>query len=151
MTALLLALALAAPVDGVPDVARRLGDAACSVSVAAVDAEGRFRSARQVSAALVPALAFRGRVSPQVEGASPLLFDVFNPQGQRYQVLVPARRGGAYTLQGSRSLPRTVEARLAVAGSSIAWTSMYGRWRVEPRFEGQDSPCGLAQVFTILP
>lgn len=151
MTALLLALALAAPVDGVPDVARRLGDAACSVSVAAVDAQGRFRSARQVSAALVPALAFRGRVSPQVEGASPLLFDVFNPQGQRYQVLVPVRRGGAFALQGSPRVGRTVEARLAVAGSSIAWTSMFGLWRAEPRFEGQDSPCGPPQTFTILP
>ncbi len=80
-----------------------------------------------------------------------MLFDVFNPQGQRYQVLVPAPRGGAYALQGSRSLPRAVEARLAVAGSSIAWTSMYGRWRVEPRFEGQDGPCGPSQAFTILP
>ena len=151
MQELILALALAAPVDGAPDMARRLGDAACSVSVAAVDAQGRVRSTRQVSAALVPALAFRGRVSPRLEGAPPLLFDVFNPQGQRYQVLVPARRGGAYALQGSRSVPRTVEARLAVAGSSIAWTSMFGGWRVEPRFEGQDSPCGPSQAFTILP
>lgn len=151
MHELILALVLAAPADGAPAAARRLVDAACLVSVAAVDAEGRVRSTRQVSAAAVPALVFRGRVSPRAEGTSPLLLDVFNPQGQRYQVLVPARRRGAFTLQGSRSLPRTVEARLAVAGSSIAWTSMYGQWRVEPRFEGQDSPCGRAQTFTILP
>jgi hypothetical protein len=44
-----------------------------------------------------------------------------------------------------------MEARLAVAGSSIAWTSMYGRWRVQPRYEGRDAPCGPTMVFTILP
>jgi hypothetical protein len=151
MLELLLALALAAPADGAPAAARRLGDAACFVSVAAVDVEGRVRSTRQVSAALVPALVFRGRVPPGLGGTSPLLFDVFNPKGQRYQVLVPARRGRAFALQGSPRLARTVEARLAVAGSSIAWTSMFGLWRVEPRFEGQESPCGPPQAFTILP
>lgn len=151
MLELILALALAVPADGAPAAARRLDDSACLVSVAAVDAEGRVRSTRQVSAAAVPALVFRGRVSPRVEGTSPLLFDVFNPSGQRYQVLVPTRHGRAFALQGRPRLARTVEARLAVAGSSIAWTSMFGAWRVEPRFEGQDSPCGPSQAFTILP
>jgi hypothetical protein len=95
---------------------------------------------------------FRGRSAPLLEGGPPLLFDVFNPRGERYQVLLGAARGRPSSFEGgSRSLGRPVQATLAVAGSSIAWTSMYGRWRVVPRFEGQDSPCGRAQVFTILP
>jgi hypothetical protein len=151
MQELILVLALAAPADRAPAPARRLDGAACLVSVGAVDAGGRVRATRQVSAALVPALAIRGRVSPRVEPTAPLLFDVFNPSGQRYQVLVPARRGGAFALQGSSRPARRVEARLAVAGSSIAWTSMFGVWRVEPRFEGQDAPCGPPQTFTIQP
>jgi hypothetical protein len=77
---------------------------------------------------------------------------VFNPSGQRYQVLLGAVASRSFLLQGgTRRADRPVEARLAVAGSSIAWTSMYGRWRVEPRFEGHDRPCGLPQVFTIRP
>jgi len=46
---------------------------------------------------------------------------------------------------------RIREAALAVAGSSIAWTSMYGKWRVEPRIEGASKPCGRPEFFTIRP
>jgi hypothetical protein len=42
-------------------------------------------------------------------------------------------------------------AALAVAGSSIVLTSMYGRWRVEPRLEGESDTCGRPQFFTITP
>ena len=150
MQVLVLALALAAPVDAAPSLARP-GDALCSVSVAALDATGRQLSTRRVSASRTPALVFNGRVSPRRQGAPPLVLDVFNPKGQRYQVLVPAPRGGSFALHGSRRLAGAVEAKLAVAGSSIAWTSMYGRWRVQPRFEGLDGPCGPSQAFTILP
>jgi hypothetical protein len=48
-------------------------------------------------------------------------------------------------------VPRTQEATLAVAGSSIAFTSLYGRWRVEPRLEGESLPCGRPEFFTIRP
>jgi len=150
MQVLVLALALAAPVDAAPSLARA-GDAACSVSVAAIDATGHQIPTRRVFASRTPAMVFNGRVSPRRPAASPLVLDVFNPKGQRYQVLVPAPRGGAFALEGSRRPAGAVEARLAVAGSSIAWTSMYGRWRVQPRFEGLDDPCGPSQAFTILP
>jgi hypothetical protein len=151
MTELFLALALAAPADGAPGVFPS-ADAACSVTVAAIDAGGRERATRQVSAALVPALVFRAPFAPRRAGAPPLVFDVFNPRGQRYRVLAPTTRGAvSLPLRGSPRPARTIEARLAVAGSSIAWTSMYGRWRVVPRFEGRDGACGPSTVFTILP
>jgi hypothetical protein len=60
--------------------------------------------------------------------------------------------GRSFVLQGGmRRTDRPIEATLAVAGSSIAWTSMYGRWHVAPRFEGHDRPCGRPQAFTIRP
>jgi len=118
------------------------------VSVTALDSRGRERSPSRVSAGRVPALVFRGRASARA-GDTPLLFDVFNPRGQRYQVLVAVPPAGL-DARPLRRVPVS-EARLAVAGSSIAWTSMYGRWRVQPRFEGLDDPCGPSQAFTILP
>jgi hypothetical protein len=152
MTVVLLTLLLGAPVGAPRDVDRSAGDAVCSVSVFALDPQGRLLASRTASGTRTPAMVFRGRLAPVDERSRPLLFDVFNPSGQRYQVLVGAPRGRAAALLGaSRRLDRPVEARLAVAGSSIAWTSMYGRWRIVPRFEGQDDPCGPAQVFTILP
>jgi hypothetical protein len=148
MSMLLLALALAAPTEA-SDIAR--SDVTCSVSVTALDGQGHERSARRVSAGRAPAIVFRGRVSGQDADTPPLLFDVFNPRGQRYQILVAGpgvvrQRRGAYRIERAT---HTREAALAVAGSSIAWTSMFGRWRVQPRLEGADEPCGKAEYFTI--
>jgi hypothetical protein len=152
MTALVLALVLGAPVGAERDLGRSRGDSVCSVSVLALDPEGRLRSSRTASATRTPAMVFRGRSATSLEEAPPLVFDVFNPRGQRYQILLGATPGRSLVLQGgTRRRDRPVEARLAVAGSSIAWTSMFGRWRVEPRFEGHDRPCGLPQAFTIRP
>lgn len=156
MKALLFALALAAPVssaadqDGSDD--RRV---ACSLDVRALDSQGEPRSARRVSASVAPAVVFRGKLSSsaQDEAAPPLLFDVFNPRGQRYQILV-ARPRVVVQARGGHRVERTSrvrEASLAVAGSSIALTSMYGKWRVEPRIEGADKPCGRPEYFTIRP
>ena len=152
MTVLLLALVLGAPVEAQRDVGGSPGDVLCAVSVLAVDPQGRLLRNRTVSGSRTPAVVFRGRAAHVSEGDPPLLFDVFNPRGQRYQVLLGSASGRSATLQGrSQSPGGPVEATMAVAGSSIAWTSMFGRWQVVPRFEGQDSPCGPAQAFTILP
>jgi hypothetical protein len=152
MSMLLIAFALVAP-TGVSDEARSSPDVTCTVSVVALDGHGHERSARWVSAGRAPAIVFRGRVSPQEAEAPPLLFDVFNPRGQRYQVLVATPRvvtqgRGGHRIERST---RTREASMAVAGSSIAWTSMYGRWRVQPRVEGASQPCGRPEFFTIRP
>lgn len=153
MSILFLALALAAPVNPVSDEPRDSQELSCSMDVQAIDAEGRPRSARRVSAGVAPAVVFRGRVSPRDAEAPTLLFDVFNPRGQRYQVLVAVPRVVTKERDGQRfeRTTRTREAALAVAGSSIAWTSMYGKWRVEPRLAGTQRPCGRPEYFTIRP
>jgi hypothetical protein len=153
MSILLLAFALAAPVNPVSDQARDDNEVTCSVKVQALDAEGRPRSARRVSVSIAPAVVFRSRVSPRDTDVPTLLFDVFNPRGQRYQVLVATPRV-VTSERGGQRVERTTgirEAALAVAGSSIAWTSMYGKWRVEPRLDGAEKPCGRAEFFTIQP
>jgi hypothetical protein len=152
MTALLLALVLGAPAEARREVGWLPSVGACSVRVLAADPEGRLVSARTVSGRRTPAVVFRGRAAEVPEGDPPLVFDVFNPRGQRYQVLLGSAYGRGVVLQGRpQSSGQPVQATLAVAASSIAWTSMYGRWHVVPRFEGQDDPCGRAQAFTILP
>jgi len=153
MSILLFALALAAPLNPVSDEARGDNQVTCSVNVQALDAEGRPRSARRVSASVAPSVVFRGRVSPRDAEAPTLLFDVFNPRGQRYQILVAAPRVVTQERNGQRfeRTTRIRQAALAVAGSSIAWTSMYGKWRVEPRLDGTQKPCGRPEYFTIRP
>jgi hypothetical protein len=150
MTMLLLAIVLGGPAEAHRGAAWPAG--ACSVSVLAVDPEGRVVSTRTVSGSLTPAMIFRGRTARVPEGAPPLVFDVFGPNGQRYRALLGRAHGWPALVHGESPSPgRSVEARMAVAATSIAWTSMYGRWRVEPRLEGQERPCGRAQVFTIQP
>ena len=153
MKVLLLALALVASVSAASDEDRSDRRIACSVDVHALDGQGQHRSARRVSAGVAPAVVFRGTLSSREEGTPPLLFDVFNPRGQRYQVLVAKPRVVVQERGGHRieRTSRVREAALAVAGSSIAWTSMYGKWRVEPRIEGTNKPCGRPEYFTIRP
>jgi len=157
MSTLLLALALVAPVGPASD-ADTAGSAervTCSVDVHSLDESGRRRSARRVSASVAPAVVFRGKLGERdSEAPAPsLVFDVFNPRGLRYQVLVAEPRVLIAERDGRRvrRVSKTREASLAVAGSSIAWTSMYGRWRVEPRIEGESRPCGRPEYFTIRP
>jgi len=87
------------------------------------------------------------------KGSPALLFDVYNPHGRRYQVLLATPRVVVSERDGHRvkKVSKTREATLAVAGSSIALTSMFGKWRVEPRLEGQSRRCGPAEYFTIRP
>jgi len=159
MSILLLAIALAAPISPDSEEARPAERVTCSVDVRALDAQGQPRSARLVSASIAPAVVFRGRLSLQEremeDEATPatLLFDVFNPRDQRYQVLVAESRVVVSERDGHRvkKVSKTREAALAVAGSSIAWTSMYGKWRVEPRIEGTSRRCGAPEYFTIRP
>jgi hypothetical protein len=152
LSILLLALALSAPVDHDAQ-GRSRDDWSCSLTVHALDDRGQPRSARRVSAAAAPAVVFRGRVEPRDEVAPDLLFDVYSPRGLRYQVLLGTPRVRVTERQGQRieRAMRTREAALAVAGSSIALTSMYGRWRVEPRLEGESRACGRSEFFTITP
>jgi len=154
MSKLALVLALAASAPTLAHARDASRDAvSCSVDVGAFDSLGRLRPARRVSASVAPVVVFRGSVSKQDDETPtpPLLFDVFNPRGQRYQVLVANPLVITKERRGRRvkRVSRFREATLAVAGSSIAWTSMYGRWRVEPRIEGTQRRCGRPEFFTI--
>jgi hypothetical protein len=153
MSILLLALALAAPAEHNADQGRSRDELRCSLRVHALDDLGQPQSAHRVSAAAVPAVIFRGRVEPKDDQSPPLLFDVYNPRGLRYQVLLGTPRVRVTDHHGERveRRTRTREAALAVAGSSITLTSMYGVWRVEPRLQGDSRACGGAEYFTIRP
>ena len=153
MSILLLMLALAAPADHDADDGRSHDEPRCNVTVHALDDVGRPHTAQHVSAAAVPVLTFRGRVEPKDAHAPPLLFDVYSPRGLRYQVLLGTPRTRTIERHGElvERATRTREAALAVAGSSIVLTSMYGRWRVEPRIEGESQACGRPEYFTIRP
>ena len=150
---LLLALALTTSAEALAEGVGSGDRVSCSVNVRALDEDGRAQSARRVSARVVPAVVFRGQVEPRDADIPPLLFDVFSPRGQRYQVLLATPRVVTKERDGHRfeRTTRTREAALAVAGSSIAWSSIYGRWRVEPRIEGTNRPCGQPEYFTIRP
>ena len=153
MSILLLALALAGSGEQDSQQHRSRDELACTLRVHALDELGQPQSARRVSAAAVPAVVFRGRVEPKGEPSPPLLFDVYSPRGLRYQVLLGVPRVRVTERRGERveRWTRTREAALAVAGSAIELTSMYGRWRVEPRLEGESLPCGQPEYFTIRP
>ena len=152
MTVLLLALVLGAPVEAHAHAGSFPRVIACSVRVLTVGAQGRLVSTPMARGSLTPAMVFRGRAARVSDGDPPLVFDVYNPKGQRYQVLLGRAYGRAFPPLGRPGSPGAlVQATLAVAGSSIEWTSMYGVWRVVPRFEGHDGPCGPGQTFTIQP
>ena len=160
MSRLLFALLLLAPTGALAHNAEKHARASCSVDVSVVDARGRLRDARRVSAHTVPSvviegtIARRGREDDEDE-APKLLFDVYNPRGRRYQVLLatppnrPAKGDRGPYFWRKPSTPQ--QATLAVAGSSITLTSMYGVWRVEPRLQGDSRACGGAEYFTIRP
>lgn len=153
MSILLLALALAAPAGSGSDDSRGADErVTCSVMVHAVDGRGRPRPARSVASS-APGVVFTGKVSERGDDAPPLVFDVYSPRGVRYQVLLARPRVVTKERDGRRfeRVSRVREAALPVAGSSIAFTSMYGRWRVEPRLEGEARACGRAEYFTIRP
>jgi hypothetical protein len=158
MSMLLLVLALVAPAPSGASEHRSDDRVTCSVDVRALDGQGHARPARRVSAGVVPAVVFRGQLSAREDRdddtpPATLLFDVFNPRGQLYQVLVATPHSVVHERGRHRveRASRVKEATLPVAGSSIAWTSMYGRWRVEPRIEGTQTACGRPEYFTIRP
>jgi len=155
LSILLLTLALLAPASHDSDERSSRDERTCSISVHALDAAGRPRPARRVSAGTAPAVVFRGRVEPKDadEDAPALVFDVYNPRGQRYQALLATPKVVVSERDGHRfrKTSRTRQAALGVAGSAIAFTSMYGRWKVVPRIEGEERACGRPEYFTIRP
>jgi hypothetical protein len=160
MSRLVVALLFLAPAGALAHDRDDRPRASCSVEVSMVDAHGHLRDARRVNANTVPSVVLEGEVARRgrntdEDDAPRLLFDVYNPRGHRYQVLLattPRVQNAAarwpYFWWKPSPQPR---ATLAVAGSSITLTSMYGVWRVEPRLEGDRQACGRPEYFTIRP
>ena len=154
MSKLLLALVLVASAEVLADDGSDSREpVSCSMRVSVTNGNGQLREVRRVSASSVASVVIQGRVSLQERDTPALLFDVYNPHGRRYQVLLATPRVVVSERDGHRvkKVSKTREATLAVAGSSIALTSMYGKWRVEPRLEGTDKACGQPEYFTIRP
>jgi hypothetical protein len=109
----------------------------------------RTRRARDFSASEV--LDLRFLVLVPNDDPSPLYLKLFTPKGHLYQKLrvslepvsVEANR------QRRRSRYRWVSASLPVAGTTIATSSLYGRWRAEAYVEGENAPCTQPRSFVI--
>ena len=71
-------------------------------------------------------------------------FQVVTPKGHVYQEIQVVQ--GASTKKSVAN----ISARLPVAGTQIATSSLYGQWRIVPYLDGGSRPCAAAAVFTVV-
>ena len=90
-------------------------------------------------------LQFRMRVRARDDDGHVVTFHVFTPQGHLYQQIQVADPAEDEDDRVSR-----VSARLPVAGTFIATSSLFGRWRVVPYIDDDTEPCAAASVFRIV-
>jgi hypothetical protein len=112
-----------------------------AVSVSSPDqprAAGRFSARKTVD------LTFRMRLARADEDAHLVSFRVFTPKGHLYQEVQAVHRAGSGRRVSSLS------AQLPVAGTAIATSSLYGRWRVVPYLDDSPQPCAAGSVFTVV-
>src|SRR5262249_6880727 len=137
----ILALAGAAFGQG-RDVHPDLRESGCGAvlvsSLAQPRAAGRFSARKTVD------LTFRMRLASTDEDAHLVSFRVFTPRGHLYQELQAVHRAGSARRVSS------LRAELAVAGTAIATSSLYGRWRVVPYLDDSPEPCAAGAVFTVV-
>jgi hypothetical protein len=95
-------------------------------------------SARQTAS-----LAIRLRMRTEGGDAHFVRLRVLTPKGHLYQEIQVAERPA-----GRRS--SSVSAQLPVAGTFIATSSLFGRWRVVPYLDDDAVPCGAGAAFTIV-
>lgn len=89
-------------------------------------------------------LQFRMRLGSRDDDAHVVRFRVLTPKGRLYQEIKVAHQGT------SGKKVASIAGRLPVAGTTIATSSLYGRWRVVPYFDDGTRPCTAAAVFTIV-
>jgi hypothetical protein len=91
-------------------------------------------------------LQFRMRLRTRDEEAHVVSFRVLTPDGHLYQQLrVSDTREDGEDERASR-----VSARLPVAGTFIATSSLFGRWRVVPYVDDDPEPCAAPSVFRLV-
>lgn len=89
-------------------------------------------------------LQFRMRVRSDDEDPHVVTFRVLTPKGYVYQqIQVPHRAQEADRVS-------RVSASIPVAGTFIATSSLYGRWRVVPYLDDDPEPCAAASGFRIV-
>lgn len=109
-----------------------------------VSSPGQPRVRERFSARMTLDLMFRMAFSSRDEDAHLVTFRIFTPNGHLYQeVQVVPRKGSARA--------SSISTRLPVAGTVIATSSLFGRWRVVPYFDVNPRPCASAAVFTVVP
>jgi hypothetical protein len=133
---LMLAAAMAAPAHAEPR-----GRACGSISVSSPD---RPRARERFSATKTVDLQFRMRLRDADEDRHLISLRIFTPNGHLYQEIQVVHRA-----ESGRRVS-SISARLPVAGTAIATSSLYGRWRVVPYFDDGPRPCAPASVFTIV-
>jgi hypothetical protein len=101
-------------------------------------AAGRFSARKTVD------LAFRMRLVRTDEDAHLVSFRVFTPKGHLYQEVQAVHR------PASARRVASVSVQLPVAGTPIATSSLYGRWRVVPYLDDKPEPCAAGSVFTVV-
>lgn len=116
-----------------------------SPAASAASRERRERNERRerFSARLTPSLDLRLRLRTEGGDAHAVRFQVLTPQGNLYQEIPTV-----YRPDGRRSAEISVP--LPVAGTFIATSSLFGRWRVVPYLDDDAEPCAAGAAFTIL-
>jgi hypothetical protein len=115
-----------------------------SISVTSPD---RPRARERFSAAKTLDLEFEMRLRKGREDEDPQLvrFRVLTPKGHLYQEIQTAPQRAERRRRGS-----TASGQIPVAGTFIATSSLFGRWRVVPYLDDDPKPCGAAAVFSIV-
>jgi hypothetical protein len=109
-----------------------------------VSSPDRPRVRERFSAAKTLDLQFRMRLRNADEDTHVVSFRILTPKGHLYQEIQFLHRAES----GRRAA--SISGRLPVAGTAIATSSLYGRWRVVPYFDGSPRPCAAASVFAIV-
>ena len=112
--------------------------------VVTVSSPDRPKVRERFSATKTLDLQFRMRVRRPDAEPHMLTLRVLTPKGHLYQELrVPYVSDPKH-----RTAPLSVN--LPLAGTAIATSSLYGRWRVTPYLDESARPCGAATVFSIV-
>lgn len=135
---LFLTAAIAAPAHAEMRSQARVCD------VISVTSPDRPRVRQRFSATKTLDLQFRMRLRNKDEEPHVVTFRVLTPDGHLYQEIQLLHRA----VRGKRVA--TLSSPLPVAGTAIATSSLYGRWRVVPYLDGSARPCAAASAFTIV-
>jgi hypothetical protein len=115
----------------------------CGVVDVSSTADRRHWARERFSARRTESVAIRLRMRTAGGDAHLVRFQVLTPKGHLYQELRATERP-----DGRRS--KYVSADLPVAGTFIATSSLFGRWRVVPYLDDDAEPCAAGAVFTIV-